>query len=176
MDKIEISSFMPKITPKRNVVTLHQVTVAVTERQAQMLREVKAVEKRSKRITRADRVLSYLRGCDRPLSAYEILEGLRADGVSASTTVYRALEKLLEAGKVHRIESLNAWTVCCGSHDGKTPVFAICDDCGNVTEHIDADFANSIASLSKRTGFAPNHSVLEIHGRCSDCETGVPAQ
>ena len=134
------------------------------------------MKKRSRRFTHADRVLSYLKGQNRPLSAYEILEGLRADGVTASTTVYRALEKLLEDGLVHRIESLNAWTVCCGSHDGKTPVFAICDDCGNVTEYIDADFTHSLASLSRRIGFSPNHSVLEIHGRCSDCETGTHAR
>lgn len=130
---------------------------------------------RSKRITHADRVLCYLQQQDRPVSAYDILEGLRADGVTASTTVYRALEKLVDAGQVHRIESLNAWTVCCGGHDDRIPVFAICDDCGTVTEHIDAGFNHSIAGLSEKTGFEPNHSVLEIHGRCSDCTTGVPA-
>ncbi|MEL6508575.1 MAG: Fur family transcriptional regulator [Pseudomonadota bacterium] len=133
------------------------------------------MEKRSKRVTHADRVFDYLQSQDRPMSAYDILEGLRDDGVTASTTVYRALEKLTEVGKVHRIESLNAWTVCCGGHDGKTPVFAICDDCGTVTEHVDDDFADSIAGLSQRTGFAPNHSVLELHGRCSDCSTSVPS-
>jgi Fur family zinc uptake transcriptional regulator len=132
------------------------------------------MEQTSKRITHAERVYNHLKGCDRPVSAYEILEDLRADGISASTTVYRALEKLLRAGKVHRIESLNAWTVCRGSHEGETPVFAICNDCGAVTEHVDTGFADSIASLSNRTGFAPNHSVLEIHGRCSDCDTGAP--
>ena len=133
------------------------------------------MRKRPKRITHADRVFQYLQSQERPASAYDILEGLRDDGVAASTTVYRALEKLLEAGKVHKIESLNAWTVCCGGHDGRTPVFAICDDCGTVTEHVDDDFAKSIAALSKRTGFAPNHSVLELHGRCSDCSTSVPS-
>jgi Fur family transcriptional regulator, zinc uptake regulator len=156
-----------------NVATFRKVTAAVTKGQVQSLFVGKIVEKHIKRITHADRVLRYLNSCYRPVSAYDILEALRSDGVSASTTVYRALEKLLEAGKVHRIESLNAWTVCCGGHDGKTPVFAICDDCGTVTEHIDNDFAHSIASLSARTGFAPNHFVLEIHGRCSDCDTGL---
>ncbi len=133
------------------------------------------MEKRSKRITHADRVFRYLQSQDHPVSAYDILEGLRDDGVTASTTVYRALEKLLDAGKVHRIESLNAWTVRYGGRDGKTPVFAICDDCGTVTEHVDVGFADSIAGLSKRTGFAPNRSVLELHGRCGDCSTSVPS-
>ena len=85
------------------------------------------MEKRSKRITHADRVMCCLTLQNRPLSAYDILEGSRADGVAAATTV---------------------------------------------TEHIDAD---SIAGLSERTAFAPNHSVLEIHGRCNDCDTAVPA-
>ena len=126
------------------------------------------------RIKHADRVLRYLQQQDRPLSAYDIMEGLRPDGVTASTTVYRALEKLLNAGRVHRIESLNAWMVCCGGHDNQTPVFSICDDCGTVTEHIDSDLDHSIAGLSKKTGFEPNHSVLEIHGRCGDCNTSMP--
>ena len=131
------------------------------------------MQKQTKRITHADRVLSYLKEQSRPLSAYDILEGLRPDGVTASTTVYSALEKLLDAGQVHRIESLNAWTVCCGGHDHDAPIFAICDDCGNVAEHVVSEFAHCIANLSERTGFAPNHTVLEIHGRCSDCNTGV---
>ncbi|KMW58768.1 Zinc uptake regulation protein ZUR [Candidatus Rhodobacter oscarellae] len=133
------------------------------------------MQNREKRLTHAERVLGFLKGQERPLSAYEILEGLRPEGVTASTTIYRALEKLLDAGQVHRIESLNAWTVCCGGHDDNIPVFAICDDCGNVTEHVDSGFAHSVESLSKRTGFAPNHTVLEIHGRCSECNTAVPA-
>jgi Fur family zinc uptake transcriptional regulator len=129
-----------------------------------------------KRVTHAERVFSYLQKQGRPLSAYEILEGLRGDGVTASTTVYRALEKLRSAGRIHRIESLNAFTVCCGEHGGQIPVFTICDDCGAVTEYLDSNAGNSIAELSKRTGFAARHSILEIHGRCSDCDTGAPQQ
>ena len=85
------------------------------------------MKKKSERMMHADRVLQYLQQQNRPVSAYDILEGLRSDGVTASTTVYRALEKLMNAGRIHRIESLNSWTVCCGEHDQKIPVFAICD-------------------------------------------------
>ena len=134
---------------------------------------VTAMINRSKRIMHADRILQYLQEQNGPVSAYAILEGLRPDGISASTTVYRALEKLMKARRIHRIESLNAWTVCCGEHDQKLPVFSICDDCGIVTEHIDTDFKNSVASLSEATGFEPSYSVLEIHGRCGDCITNM---
>ena len=75
--------------------------------------------KSKSRLTHADRVLQYLKNKDQPLSAYDILEGMRSEGVAAATTVYRALDKLLSIGLVHKIESLNAWTVCCGSHNNK---------------------------------------------------------
>ncbi|MEM6758513.1 MAG: Fur family transcriptional regulator [Pseudomonadota bacterium] len=132
------------------------------------------MNKAAQRISHAERVFDYLKRCGHPASAYGILNGLRGDGVNASTTVYRALQKLVAAGRIHRIESLNAFTVCCSAHDDEAPVFAICADCGSVTEHVDIDVIQSLASLSKRAGFALNHSVLEIHGRCSDCNTGVP--
>ena len=125
--------------------------------------------KSKSRQTHADRVLQYLKNKGQPLSAYDILEGMRSEGVAAATTVYRALDKLLSIGLVHKIESLNAWTVCCGSHNDKTPVFEICNDCGYVKEHLDQDFTNNINNLSKRTGFIPDNPVLEIHGRCGAC-------
>ena len=121
------------------------------------------------RLTHAERVLRFLRRQGRPLSAYEILRALQEDGVTAATTVYRALDKLLKAGHVHRIESLNAWTACCKPHHSETPVFEICDGCGNVTEHVASHLARGIEALSTDSGFAPDRSVIEIHGRCFDC-------
>lgn len=125
---------------------------------------------RSSRVTHADRVFAYMKHRNRPLSAYEILDGLRDDGITAATTVYRALDKLHATGRVHRIESLNAWTTCCDPNHSETPVFEICDDCGNVTEHVELEFARGIAALAARSGFAPDRSVIEIHGRCSNCD------
>ncbi|MYA86930.1 MAG: transcriptional repressor [Boseongicola sp. SB0662_bin_57] len=121
------------------------------------------------RMTHAERVLEFLRRKGRPLSAYEILEALRGDGVTAATTVYRALAKLPEAGHVHRIESLNAWIACREPHHVETPVFEICDGCSNVTEHVASHPARDIAALSTDSGFAPDHSVIEIHDRCNNC-------
>lgn len=126
------------------------------------------------RRTHADRVLEHLGRQTKPLSAYQILEGLRGDGVNAATTVYRALEQLLAAGRVHRIESLNAWTVCCDPSHTETPVFEICEHCGAVTEHVDARLAENIAALSSHSGFKPEHSVIEIRGSCCACRADSP--
>ena len=81
-----------------------------------------------KRFTHSDRVFNFLKKQKQPLTAYEILDLLRSEGITAATTVYRALDKLHKDGLIHRIESLNAWTICCGSHKNKIPVFEICND------------------------------------------------
>ena len=128
---------------------------------------------KKKRLTHADRVFNFLKKQKQPLTAYEILDLLRSDGITAATTVYRALDKLHQDGLIHRIESLNAWTICCGSHKNKIPVFEICNDCGDVKEHLDQKLTDNIKNLSDRTGFKAYNPVFEIHGLCGNCSTNL---
>ena len=121
-------------------------------------------------LSHAERVLDYIKSQKKPVSAYEILTGLRAEGINAPTTVYRALEKLHKDGRIHRIESLKAWTTCCDPNHEEEAVFEICGDCGNVTEHINKRLVKTLAALSEHSGFSPKNSVMEIHGSCKECE------
>lgn len=114
-------------------------------------------------------VLNVLSKASQPLGAYAILDKLRSHGFKAPLTVYRALEQLAGQGLVHKIESLNSWTTCCGEHQANPPVFEICNDCGNVTEQFDRELVKSLNSMSERSGFIPDRSIIEIHGRCDDC-------
>ncbi len=125
---------------------------------------------KNKNISHSSRVFNYMKEKNKPVTAYEILEGLASEGISAPTTIYRALTKLVKKGLVHKIESLNAWTICCGVHKNRIPIFEICKKCGNVTEHLDLKVAQSIESLSKRTGFMPDNPIFEIHGQCGQCD------
>ncbi len=116
-------------------------------------------------------VLKVLSNASQPLGAYAILDKLRRHGFKAPLTVYRALEQLAGQGLVHKIESLNSWTTCCGEHQANPPVFEICNDCGNVTEQFDRELVKSLNRMSERSGFIPGRSIIEIHGRCDDCGT-----
>ena len=129
----------------------------------------------------ASNIMGALEHSDRPLSAYDLLDKLRPTGVSAPLTVYRALDKLIASGKVHRIESLNAFVACCAgehhygdhAHDAaparSAVAFAICDRCGHVDEFLDAQvFARLDTSLHDK-GFQPRSSAIEVHGLCADC-------
>ena len=59
------------------------------------------------------RVLELVWDSHKPIGAYDILEILGKESSSAAPpTVYRALEFLIEAGLVHRLDSLNAFIGC----------------------------------------------------------------
>ena len=114
-------------------------------------------------------VLNLLTKASQPLGAYAILAELRSYGFKAPLTVYRALEQLAGMGLVHKLESLNSWTSCSGDHHANPPVFEICNDCGNVTEHFDKELLKNLSNVSERSGFIPDRSIIEIHGQCGDC-------
>ena len=61
-------------------------------------------------------VLGTLAHATAPLSAYDILDQLRDEGLRAPLQVYRALDKLTERGLAHRLESLNAFVCCADAH------------------------------------------------------------
>jgi Fur family zinc uptake transcriptional regulator len=106
-----------------------------------------------------------------PLSAYTILDHLREQGFRAPLQVYRALDKLVELGMVHRLESMNAFVACthpqCDDH-GST-AFAICDDCGAVTEFSDDEIAERLAGWARAEGFRLKKTTIELRGRCRNC-------
>ncbi|ANK83276.1 Fur family transcriptional regulator [Minwuia thermotolerans] len=105
-----------------------------------------------------------------PLSAYAILDQLRGEGLRAPLQVYRALEKLLEFGLAHRLESLNAYVACSHRHrPGGIAVFAICDDCGEVSEFQDEQVRDRLAEQAESRRFTLDHATVELHGLCRDC-------
>ena len=117
-------------------------------------------------------VLAALRRQAKPLSAYEILARLnKRDGKLAPPTVYRALASLIEQGRVHRIESINAFVACQSVGHAHASVLSICDDCGSVAEHHDDALLDSLSALAGQSGFNPSHHIIEVHGRCTDCGT-----
>ncbi|MEM7026588.1 MAG: transcriptional repressor, partial [Pseudomonadota bacterium] len=99
-----------------------------------------------------------------------------APAPSAPTTIYRALSALTEQGRVHRLESLNAYIACqCDGHR-QASVLSICDDCGIVEESVAPDVLKELSRLTGKSGFAARRHVIEVHGVCGTCGIGeVPA-
>lgn len=128
-------------------------------------------------LTRNQEVVhSALRASDKALTAYEVLDLVRASGMRAPTQIYRALERLIELGLVHRIESMNAFVACSHDHgaghahgNGDVVAFAICQDCGDVNELTADSIEASVDSLARQGDFVPESAIVELRGHCAEC-------
>lgn len=120
-------------------------------------------------------VLDTLTRAEAPLSAYTILDQLRGDGLRAPLQVYRALERLIGEGLVHRLESINAFVACAHSsahsdgHAHEAIAFAICDECGQVSEFSDAEIEAKLDAWASKAKFVARKTAIELRGRCSAC-------
>ena len=107
-----------------------------------------------------------------PLTAYAILDLLRENGFRAPLQVYRALDKLVEYGMVHRLESLNAFVACAhtGCADHGTAAFAICENCGDVREFAPDEVMRLLKEWTKAQEFSLSRTTIELRGTCKDCK------
>lgn len=117
-------------------------------------------------------VLAALSEAEAPLSAYAILDRLQGKGIKAPLQVYRALEKLIDLGLVHRLESLSAFVVCDhhGDHAQHPVAFAICDACGLVSEFVDSSVQEGLVRWTQGHAFRPKRVTVEIRGLCESCD------
>ena len=116
-------------------------------------------------------LLTLLRQSRQSQTAYALLDQLRASGMRAPTQVYRALDKLIALGLVHRLESLNAYVACTQAHSCRPgqAAFAICDDCGGVEELDGAAMGRALERWARNTRFALRSAAIELQGRCAAC-------
>ncbi|MEM8687592.1 MAG: Fur family transcriptional regulator [Pseudomonadota bacterium] len=116
-------------------------------------------------------VLDTLNQAKGPMSAYAILDELRREGFRAPPQVYRALDKLMQGGLVHRLESLNAFVACShgACHKAGLVAFAICDKCGAVSEFSDEAVTKSLTNWISKNQFRNTKTTIEIRGDCPQC-------
>ncbi|MBT8100668.1 MAG: transcriptional repressor [Gammaproteobacteria bacterium] len=118
------------------------------------------------------RVLELVWGSHKPIGAYDLLARLGDDARSAAPpTVYRALDFLVEAGLVHRLDSLNAFIGCPDPADSHAGQFLICRVCRSVTELGDAQIESLVRDRAGAFGFTAIRQMLEIEGLCERCQS-----
>ena len=116
------------------------------------------------------RVLELVWNSHKPVGAYDILDSLnRAGGKVAPPTVYRALDFLIEADLVHRLDSLNAFVGCPDPRNPHTGQFLICRECRSVAELDDRDIDELVRRKASKLGFTALRQTLEIEGICRNC-------
>jgi Fur family zinc uptake transcriptional regulator len=116
------------------------------------------------------RVLEIVWRGHEPVKAYDILDALnRAGRRTAPPTVYRALDFLLEASLVHRIDSLNAFVGCPLASGEHTAQLLVCSRCETVTEVDDPAIRGILDRGAARHGFILEPQTVEVRGLCPRC-------
>ena len=107
----------------------------------------------------------------KPLKAYEILNSLlKIKPNSTPPTVYRALDYFEAKGLVHKIESIQCYTLCREPHKQlPSEVLMVCGACHQVVEVYDDAVRNSFAVLAHANGFQLRQDAIELKGTCQVC-------
>lgn len=136
---------------------------------------------RAERLTPNDRlVLTTLEQQNRPMKAYDLLACLKDQGINAPMTVYRALGRLCDRGRVRKIESTNAYFAIPEPKKGEVGAFLLCQRCGAVgfeplaeasIEGLVGGVEVYDASIELRTGCLGDRNALSM-GACLEEKGG----
>jgi len=118
------------------------------------------------------RIFEALAGFEKPASAYDIAEAVsRLEGRRvAANSVYRILDLFVSANLARRVESANAYVANAHPDCLHDCIFLVCDSCGQ-TVHLDDDrITDGVRSAAVAAGFSPERPVIEVRGKCADCD------
>ena len=118
-------------------------------------------------------VLDIIEKAKGPLKAYSILFNVQKKGIKAPLQVYRALDKLVKMGKIHKIESRNAFIACQNSscQISKATAFSICEMCEKITEISSSSLSKYLANFKDKDGMKYSKYNLEFFGLCKKCKS-----
>ena len=131
------------------------------------------MDKKSKSLSKNQKiVLDFIQKNKKPVKAYSILSNVQKKGINAPPQVYRALDKLIEIGKIHKIESKNAFVACTSSNCeiSKATAFSICEKCEVVDEVSDVKLSKFLSKFNDKKGMKFKRFNLEFFGLCKRCK------
>ena len=127
--------------------------------------------KKKQTLTKNQRiVLNLLQDSGEPLKAYFILDSLKKEGLNSPLQVYRALDKLVELGKIHKVESLNSFIICNNSNCASNTAFTICERCGKVKEIKNNNLTEGVNELVRENKLNITRYNLEFYVVCNTCK------
>tara|TARA_B100001029_G_scaffold55774_1_gene44984 strand:+ start:185 stop:586 length:402 start_codon:yes stop_codon:yes gene_type:complete len=118
-------------------------------------------------------VLNIIEKAKGPVKAYSILNNVQKKGINAPLQVYRALDKLIKIGKIHKVESRNAFIACKNTNCevSNATAFSICQACEKVTEIVNSKLSKYLKSFQDSTGMKYKKYNLEFFGLCQKCKS-----
>lgn len=124
------------------------------------------------KITSLRKEVLYVLWCAaKPIKAYEILDSLlKTKPNSTPPTVYRALVFFVAQGFVHKVESIQSYTLCREPEKQlSSEVLMVCSDCHQVVEVYDDKVRAMFANLAAANCFRLKQDAIELKGTCQSC-------
>ncbi len=115
-----------------------------------------------------DKILDIIKNKTKEFSVYDIYLDLNKE--VGETTIYRYINKLVEANKLEKIVRDNtSYYQYLSSCDNNNHFYLKCERCGKLI-HIDCDCINEFYShISDRHNFILNKNRIIIYGICNKC-------
>lgn len=130
-----------------------------------------------RRSRRQDQILDVLQEHGGHISADELYDVVRRRYPGTGrATVYRALQRMVDAGLARRVDFGEGHQRYEAAHGAPRHFHLVCSTCHGSSESFSSDVEGLLDEVAEARGFEPRQLVVQIFGTCSDCLTGKKTQ
>ena len=116
-------------------------------------------------------IYTYIKNINRDVTAAEIKEHFKANGVAVSlTTIYRHLDKLEKDGILRKYKLDGSTSACYKSADPDNKFLLKCENCGELVRFKCHDLDHLYKHFNSDHNFAINPYKTVFYGRCDRCK------
>jgi len=118
-------------------------------------------------------VLEILSYSEKPLSAYDVLRGIKNQHPQTEAmTVYRILNLFEQKDLIHKITAINAYAICEKPTHKHSAQLLLCDTCGHTKEiNENRELELVLNNLLNGYHYKLSTKPIEILGICQNCQT-----
>src|SRR5213080_721620 len=126
-----------------------------------------------KHSVKRDRILDVFLRQKAHLSADDLFELVRTEdpGIGRAT-VYRTLQRLVEAGIARKVDFGEGRSRYEPAHRHPRHFHLVCTNCHRSSEFLSSDVESLMDEIAASHNFSRAQSVVQIYGTCEECRTG----
>jgi Fur family transcriptional regulator, ferric uptake regulator len=131
----------------------------------------------SKRSGKRDFIVNVFLRQEGHLTADNLVDLIRREDQRISrATIYRTLQWMVDAGIARKVDFGEGRFRFEHSYRHPRHFHLICKTCNRSFEFLSSDIEALIEEVATARNFTPRQSVLQIHGTCEACRTGIPVE
>ena len=131
----------------------------------------------SKRSGKRDFIVNVFLRQEGHLTADNLVDLIRREDQRISrATIYRTLQWMVDAGIARKVDFGEGRFRFEHSYRHPRHFHLICKTCNRSFEFLSSDIEALIEEVAAARNFTPRQSVLQIHGTCEACRTGIPVE